>query len=113
MSVLDILKERGFVEAQTHEKELEDFLNTPGGSCYIGFDPTGSSLHVGHLVTIMSLSHMQRNGHRPIAVVLSGGPASVFEEGALKPPTGVYELGVPVLGICTACTSWPISSAGP
>lgn len=37
---------------------------------------------------------------RPIAVVLSGGPASVFEEGALKPAEGVFELGVPVLGIC-------------
>jgi tyrosyl-tRNA synthetase len=85
MSVLDILKERGFVDAQTHEKELEDFLNTPGGSCYIGFDPTGSSLHVGHLVTIMSLAHMQRNGHRPIAVV-GGGTGMVGD------PSGKTEM---------------------
>ena len=85
MSVLDILKERGFVEAQTHEKELEAFLNTPGGSCYIGFDPTASSLHVGSLVPIMSLAHMQRNGHRPIAVV-GGGTGMVGD------PSGKTEM---------------------
>jgi tyrosyl-tRNA synthetase len=85
MSVLDILKERGFVDAQTHEKELEDFLNTPGGSCYIGFDPTASSLHVGSLVPIMSLAHMQRNGHRPIAVV-GGGTGMVGD------PSGKTEM---------------------
>ncbi len=85
MSVLEILKERGFVEAQTHEKELEDFLNTPGGNCYIGFDPTASSLHVGSLVPIMSLAHMQRNGHRPIAVV-GGGTGMVGD------PSGKTEM---------------------
>jgi len=85
MSVLDILRERGCVDAQTHEKELEDFLNTPGGSCYIGFDPTASSLHVGSLVPIMSLAHMQRNGHRPIAVV-GGGTGMVGD------PSGKTEM---------------------
>jgi tyrosyl-tRNA synthetase len=85
MSVLDILKERGFVDAQTHGEELEDFLNTPGGSCYIGFDPTASSLHVGSLVPIMSLAHMQRNGHRPIAVV-GGGTGMVGD------PSGKTEM---------------------
>ncbi len=85
MSVLDILRERGFVEAETHGQELEDFLNTPGGSCYIGFDPTASSLHVGSLVPIMSLAHMQRNGHRPIAVV-GGGTGMVGD------PSGKTEM---------------------
>jgi tyrosyl-tRNA synthetase len=85
MSVLDILRERGFVEAETHGQELEDFLSTPGGSCYIGFDPTASSLHVGSLVPIMSLAHMQRNGHRPIAVV-GGGTGMVGD------PSGKTEM---------------------
>ena len=85
MSVLDILRERGFVEAETHKQELEDFLNTPGGSCYIGFDPTASSLHVGSLVPIMSLAHMQQNGHRPIAVV-GGGTGMVGD------PSGKTEM---------------------
>ena len=41
-------------------------------TCYIGFDPTANSLHVGSLVPIMSLAHMQRAGHRPIALVGGG-----------------------------------------
>ena len=85
MSVLDVLRERGFVEAETHGQELEDFLNTQGGSCYIGFDPTASSLHVGSLVPIMSLAHMQKNGHRPIAVVGGG-------TGLVGDPSGKTEM---------------------
>ena len=41
-------------------------------TCYIGFDPTASSFHVGNLVPIMALAHMQRHGHRPIALVGGG-----------------------------------------
>ncbi|HSO67409.1 MAG TPA: tyrosine--tRNA ligase, partial [Desulfatirhabdiaceae bacterium] len=41
-------------------------------ACYIGFDPTASSLHVGHLIPIMALSQMQKNGHKPIALVGGG-----------------------------------------
>jgi tyrosyl-tRNA synthetase len=85
MGVLDVLRERGFIEATTHEKELIDFLEKPGGSCYIGFDPTASSLHVGSLVPIMSLAHMQRSGHRPIAVV-GGGTGMVGD------PSGKTEM---------------------
>ena len=67
MNVIEILQERGFIENMTHEDELYEYLNNGSASCYIGFDPTASSLHVGSLVPIMSLAHMQRNGHRPIA----------------------------------------------
>ena len=70
MSVLDVLKERGFIEKKTHEDELEAYLRHKGASCYIGFGPAADSLHVGSLVPIMSLAHMQRNGHRPIALVI-------------------------------------------
>ena len=52
MNVLDILKERGFIDNQTHAAELESYLNKEGGRCYIGFDPTADSLHVGHLIPI-------------------------------------------------------------
>ncbi|MCG8684313.1 MAG: tyrosine--tRNA ligase [Desulfobacterales bacterium] len=72
MSVLSVLKERGFVEATTHTEELEEYLTNNRATCYIGFDPTGSSLHVGHLVCMMSLAHLQREGHRPIALVGGG-----------------------------------------
>jgi tyrosyl-tRNA synthetase len=70
-NVLDVLEERGFVEQVTDRDALRKELEKPT-TCYIGFDPTASSLHVGSLVPIMSLAHMQRAGHRPIAVVGGG-----------------------------------------
>lgn len=85
MNVLEELKARGFIENTTHEKELEDYLNTGNATCYVGFDPTASSLHVGHLIPIMSLAHMQRHGHRPIALV-GGGTARIGD------PSGRSEL---------------------
>ena len=85
MSVLAVLKERGFVDAVTHTKELEDYLENNRATCYIGFDPTASSLHVGGLVCIMALAHMQRNGHRPIALVGGG-------TGLIGDPSGKTEL---------------------
>jgi len=68
---LDLFEERGFVEQVTDREALQGQLEKPT-ACYIGFDPTARSLHVGSLVPIMSLAHMQRAGHRPIAVVGGG-----------------------------------------
>ncbi len=85
MSVLSILKERGFIEDLTHTQELEDYLNNNKTTCYIGFDPTADSLHVGSLVCIMALAHMQREGHRPIALVGGG-------TGLIGDPSGKTEL---------------------
>lgn len=70
-NVFDIFQERGFIEQVTGEKEVRDLLKKPT-TCYVGFDPTASSLHLGSLVPIMALAHMQRTGHRPIAVVGGG-----------------------------------------
>lgn len=70
-NVLDIFEERGFVEQMTDRAELSKAMDGPM-TCYIGFDPTASSFHVGSLVPIMSLAHMQRAGHRPIALVGGG-----------------------------------------
>lgn len=67
----DIFRERGFIEQVTDEDMLRELLASPV-SCYIGFDPTAKSLHVGSLLPIMSLAHMQREGHRPIVVVGGG-----------------------------------------
>lgn len=69
--ILEIFKERGFMEQVTDEDLLREDLKKPI-TCYIGFDPTASSFHVGSLLPIMSLAHMQREGHRPIAVVGGG-----------------------------------------
>ena len=70
-TVFDVLEERGFIEQVTDEGKLREILQGHV-TCYIGFDPTASSFHVGNLVPIMSLAHMQRHGHRPIALVGGG-----------------------------------------
>ena len=68
--VLDELEWRGLVYQKTDG--VTELLGTPGASAYIGFDPTGSSLHVGSLLVIMILVHLQRHGHRPVALVGGG-----------------------------------------
>ena len=70
-TVFDVLQERGFVEQVTDEAELRELLRGKV-TCYIGFDPTASSFHVGNLVPIMALAHMQRQRHRPITLVGGG-----------------------------------------
>ncbi len=84
-NVIKILKERGFVEKTTHDAELNNFLEQEGRTCYIGFDPTASSLHVGSLVPIMALAHMQRCGHKPIALIGGG-------TGLIGDPSGKTEM---------------------
>jgi tyrosyl-tRNA synthetase len=84
-TVIDTLRERGFVEQATHDQALDELFEQKPVTCYIGFDPTASSLHIGSLVPIMSLAHMQRAGHRPIALV-GGGTGMVGD------PSGKTEM---------------------
>jgi tyrosyl-tRNA synthetase len=69
-SLLDELSWRGML--YQHTDGLPDALATDSVSAYAGFDPTAPSLHVGHLVPVMGLAHLQRAGHRPIALVGGG-----------------------------------------
>lgn len=71
-NVYDILLERGFIEQSTHEDEIRKMLENEKVSFYIGFDPTADSLTAGHFLTIMAMSHLQKAGHRPIALVGGG-----------------------------------------
>jgi tyrosyl-tRNA synthetase len=71
-SVFDVLQERGFIEQCTHEEEIKKLLAEESVSFYIGFDPTADSLHIGHFIQIMVMAHMQRHGHRPIALIGGG-----------------------------------------
>ncbi len=74
--VLDILERRGFIRQVTDREALRRALDEGPVTFYVGFDPTGSSLHVGHLVPIMAMAWLQRHGHRAL-VVLGGGTARV------------------------------------
>jgi tyrosyl-tRNA synthetase len=84
-SVYDIFRERGFIEQITDESLIRELLDHEHITCYIGFDPTAASLHIGSLVPIMSLAHMQRHGHRTIALV-GGGTALIGD------PSGKTEM---------------------
>ncbi|HJQ52621.1 MAG TPA: tyrosine--tRNA ligase, partial [Gemmatimonadaceae bacterium] len=69
-SLLDELSWRGMV--YQHTDGLADALATRELTGYVGFDPSASSLHIGNLVPVMGLVHLQRSGHRPIALVGGG-----------------------------------------
>lgn len=71
-NVFDVLNERGFIAQTTHEEEIRALLGKEKVTFYIGFDPTADSLTVGHFLTIMAMAHMQKHGHRPIALVGGG-----------------------------------------
>lgn len=84
-NVYDVLLERGFVAQVTDEEALRKRLESNPLRCYVGFDPTASSLHVGSLVPIMAMAHMQRQGHVPI-VLIGGGT------GLIGDPSGKTEM---------------------
>lgn len=75
-SVYDVLKERGFIAQCTYEEDLKKALENEKVTFYVGFDPTADSLHIGHYIPIMAMAHMQKFGHRPIALV-GGGTAMI------------------------------------
>ena len=84
MNVYDVLQERGFIEQVSDGEAVRRMLSKPS-TCYIGFDPTSDSFHVGSLVPIMALTHMQRHGHKVI-VLIGGGTAMIGD------PSGRTEL---------------------
>jgi len=84
---LRTLDERGFIHQVSDEAGLDELLNKESVTAYIGYDPTASSLHVGHLTQIMMLHWFQQTGHRPISL-MGGGTGMVgdpsFKEEARK-----------------------------
>ncbi len=83
-NLLEDLKARGFVYQSTDEKALAKALSEGPITYYVGFDPTGDSLHVGHLLPVMAMRCLQKAGHRPIALV--GGAT-----GLVGDPSGKQE----------------------
>lgn len=75
-NVFDVLKERGYIDQATYEDELRELLGKEPIRFYIGFDATADSLTLGHFVQIMVMKHMQKAGHKPIAL-LGGGTTMI------------------------------------
>ena len=71
-NVFETLNERGFVKQTTNAEQVAHLLSEGPVTYYVGFDPTASSLHVGSLVPIMAMAHLQRAGHKPIAIIGGG-----------------------------------------
>ena len=76
MGVYTELERRGLIAQVTHPEKVKDLLENDKISFYIGFDPTADSLHVGHFLQMVIMAHMQRAGHRPIAL-MGGGTAMI------------------------------------
>ncbi|OGV39371.1 MAG: tyrosine--tRNA ligase [Lentisphaerae bacterium GWF2_45_14] len=83
-NIYEDLKERGFIYQNTDEENVSKFLEKEKLTFYAGFDPTGSSLHVGHLLPIMAMRRLQQAGHTPI--VLVGGATALVGD-----PSGKQE----------------------
>lgn len=84
-NVMDVLRERGFIAQTVYEDDLYKMLDNEKVTFYVGFDPTADSLHIGHYIPIMAMAHMQRAGHRPIAL-MGGGT------GLIGDPSGKSDL---------------------
>ncbi|MGX6969379.1 tyrosine--tRNA ligase [Vagococcus bubulae] len=81
-SFLSELKDRGLVYQMTDEKALEELLNEESVKLYIGFDPTADSLHIGHLLPVLTLKRFQEKGHVPVALV--GGGTGMIGDPSFK-----------------------------
>lgn len=79
-SFIQELRWRGMLQDMT--PDLEEHLSKGMASAYLGFDPTADSLHIGHLVGVMTLLHFQRAGHQPVALV--GGATGMIGDPSFK-----------------------------
>ena len=82
---LQTLIDRGFVKDCTNWDALSDLMDKESVSFYCGTDPTGPSLHVGHIVPFFAMHHLQKFGHRPVALVGGG-------TGLIGDPSGKTEM---------------------
>ncbi|MDG5787022.1 tyrosine--tRNA ligase [Evansella sp. AB-P1] len=103
MTLLEDLKFRGLVNQVTDEEGLTHILNNESVTLYCGFDPTGDSLHIGHLLTILTLRRFQLAGHKPLALVggatgLIGDPSGKKAERTLNEQNVVEDFSNKIKG---------------
>lgn len=72
MDILQNLEKRGLIQQTTNEAGLKNHLANTEVKLYCGFDPTGDSLHIGHLLPVTMLKRFQEAGHKPIALIGGG-----------------------------------------
>ena len=75
-NVIDELEERGYIEQITDKEGLKELLSKESVPFYIGIDPTADSIHIGHFVSLMVSSRLQKAGHKPI-ILMGGGTAAI------------------------------------
>ena len=111
-NVYDVLEERGFIGQSSDGPGLREALADPVEppiTAYSGFDPTASSLHVGNLLSIMLLAHMQRHGHRPIALI-GGGTGMIgdpTDKSATRPILTLEQIEQNIAGDAPAVRALP------
>ena len=93
---LQILVDRGFVKDCTNTDGLSDLMDKGPVTFYCGTDPTGPSLHVGHIVPFFAMHHLQEHGHKPLALVgggtgLIGDPSGKTEMRKILPAETIAE----------------------
>ena len=126
--VFETLNERGFIKQTTNAEQVAHLLSEGQVTYYVGFDPTASSLHVGSLVPIMAMAHLQRAGHKPIAIIgggttMIGDPTDKTEMRPMLSQENITANGKSILmqlqrylnldnGIADADGSQPISKVG-
>ncbi|UCZ52301.1 tyrosine--tRNA ligase [Bacillus shivajii] len=103
MALLEDLQYRGLVNQMTDEEGLTELLEKESVTLYCGFDPTGDSLHIGHLLTILTLRRFQLAGHKPLALVggatgLIGDPSGKKAERTLNEENTVEEFSNKIKG---------------
>jgi tyrosyl-tRNA synthetase len=101
-NVFETLQERGFIKQVTDETALREALNNGSATFYNGFDATASSLHCGSLIPIMAMAHLQRAGHRPIAIIgggttMIGDPSGRTKERDMLSPETIEQNGNGIL----------------
>lgn len=100
MNAWDILQERGFIHQATDAEAMSELLLAGPETFYVGFDPTGNSLHIGHLLPVMAMRWLQACGHRPIALV-GGGTAMIGDPSGKSEARPVMSIeGIDANAVC-------------
>ncbi len=75
-NIYDVLKSRDLIKQIAFEDEFKELSKNETFSLYLGIDPTADSIHIGHFIPLMMMSHFQAAGHKPI-IIVGGGTATI------------------------------------